>query len=145
MLHTLPTREQRMAGIPMGMDDTPWQPGDDDDSADPYREWVFSDAHDIEYWAIREGRLVPAERGDLERIAEWERERDALPRLRQWEREKQSVRSPGVVVRVAAWCVRLGRQATRAYRTQPKATEHIQTSTSASHGVPRRRSDVAPR
>lgn len=124
----------------MSLDDSPWQP-DDTPAADPYLEWVFSEAHDIEYWVVRDGRLVPAESSDLERIAEWERERSAVPRLHQWERQKVPARPPSVVVRFVAWCAGLRRYAVWAHPAGPKAIETIVESDDSS----RRRSDAATR
>ena len=123
----------------MSMDQGPRQSGDD--SADPYLEWVFSGAHDIEYWVVRGGHLAPADSGDLERIAEWEREWNALPRLRQWEweREREPVALHGVFVRLVAWCAGLGRRAVRTHPAVPGGTERIQTTTSASDGATGRR------
>ena len=128
----------------MNLDDAPQQPDDSDDSADPYWEWVFSEAHDIEYWVVREGRLVPAERGDLERIAEWERERAALPRLHQWERarKRQPARGISLVTRFVSWCAGLGSRAVGKHPGEPKSTERVRMS--AGDGVRRHRSDVAP-
>ncbi len=129
----------------MTMDDTPRQRDDNDDSADPYLEWVFSGAHDIEYWVVRDGRLVPAENGDLERIAERERERASVPRLRQWEREKGAGRSSGVFARFVTWCAGLRRHPARPHFARAQASERIETSTTASDSAPRRQSNVVPR
>lgn len=119
-----------------------WQPGDDgaDGAADPDVEWALFGAHAIEYWVVRDGRLVPADGSELECIAERERERAAEARLLRWEREQRRARSPGVVARFVWRCYALFRRGSGHGRpASASATED--------HGgsLPRHWSDVAPR
>ncbi|HEX6797807.1 MAG TPA: hypothetical protein VF116_08850 [Ktedonobacterales bacterium] len=60
----------------MSMGDALWQ-RDDEGATDPDVEWAFFGAHAIEYWVVRDGRLVPADGSDLERIAASARRRRA--------------------------------------------------------------------
>lgn len=125
------------AGQPMGMSNGPWPP-DDDRVTDPDVEWAFFGPHDVEYWVVRDGQLVPAEDSELERILERERERAAQGRLLRWEREQRHARRPGVVLRFVSWCRRLFRRAPAGvHRAEPTTTEgHADQAT-------RRRSDIA--
>lgn len=124
----------------MRMDDRPWQPsGDSEDRADPDMEWAFFGVHDIEYWVVRDGRLVPADASELERIAEGERERAAQARLLRWEREQRYDQRPGVIARFVAWCHDLARHPQHVPATKPPVVER------SGDGTPHRRSDVARR
>lgn len=107
----------------MGMSDEQWQP-EDDSTTDPDVEWAFFGAHAIEYWVVRDGRLVPADGSELEHIAERERERAAEVRLLRWERGQRQTRQPGVVVRVVSWCRGvLWRGPESVHRAGPKMVE----------------------
>lgn len=109
-------------------DEAPWQPGDE--SADADVEWAFSGAHDIEFWVVREGQLVPAESADLERIAERERERSALPRLRTWERDQRHEHRPSVTSRIVSWCRGFSRRVRKARPAEQLAVESNHEGTS---------------
>lgn len=123
----------------MSMGDEPWRP-DDDGAADPDVEWAFFGAHAIEYWVVRDGRLVPAKGSELERIAECERELGAQARLLGWERERRRRgHQPSVIARFVWWCRGLVRSAVPAHLVEPK------TTASQGESAPRRQSDVAHR
>lgn len=121
----------------MSMDDEPLAP--DDGAADSDVEWAFFGVHDIEYWVVRGGRLVPADAAERERIAERERERSALPRLRRWEREQRHARLPDALGRVVWWCRGLLQRGAHVRAVEPRAAE------GRGHSMPRRRTDVAQR
>lgn len=127
----------------MSMGDELWPPGDDgaDGATDPDVEWAFFGAHAIEYWVVRDGRMVPADGSELERIAERERERAAEARLLRWEREQRHVhrRRPGVVVRFVSRCRGLFRRAPARGRPARVGAAEDQG------GMPQHWSDVVPR
>lgn len=120
----------------MSMGGGPWELGGD--ATDPDVEWAFFGPHDIEYWVVRDGQLVPADGSELERIAEWERERAARARLLRWEREQAPVRMPSVFVRLVSWCRGLSRRTARVRRAESRVVE------GQGDGTPRHWSDVAP-
>lgn len=120
------------------MDDESWLPGDG--ATDPDVEWAFFGVHDIEYWVVRDGRLVPADATELERIAERERERAAQARLPHWERAQRQERRSGVIARFVSRCRGWLRQSSARVRLPEPELDAGQ-----GESTPRRRSDVAHR